>query len=106
MKLKYEGYEFQSEKEMVNTLLNEANEKIIRIDIGEIANVEKERNYVKFRLMHIERTLSKEVICEVRSMFNSLWSQLYRLEHQGGYTHPYLYKIIRIINSGKRNSSS
>lgn len=104
-RLKYEGLEFHNEHDMVETLLNQANEKLIRIDLGEFPNDQEERGYIKFRLMHIERVVTKQTMLEVRAMYNSLWSQLYRLEHQCQYTHPYLDKILgHIKNECKKHS--
>ncbi|MEH6941963.1 hypothetical protein [Bacillus sp. JJ722] len=91
--LKYEGQEFISENDMAEVLLNQANERVVRIDMGEYPNTQEERNYIKFRLMHLQRTLSKNVFVEVRPVFNSIWSQLYRLEHQCQFKHPFLEKI-------------
>ena len=47
---------------MTKDLLNEANVMIIRIDMGLIPYEQVEGNYAKFRLMHLERSLSREVM--------------------------------------------
>ncbi|UII56204.1 hypothetical protein LS684_01480 [Cytobacillus spongiae] len=94
IRLKFEGLEYRSLDEMANNLLHEANERIIRIDLGEFENDRETRNYAKFRLMHLSRSFDGHIPEEFRSMYNSLWSQLYRLEHQGKYTNPYLSQIM------------
>lgn len=100
IRLKFENILFSSVDEMVTILLNETNEQIVRIDLGEKDNNVEERNYAKFRLMHIQRTYSECVPEQYRGMYNSLWSQLYRLEHQGDYVNPYLKQLIQKIKNG------
>ncbi|WP_042352513.1 hypothetical protein [Bacillus massiliigorillae] len=104
--LKYEGQEFISEVDMAEILLNEANERVVGIDMGEFSNSQGERNYIKFRLMHLQRTLSQSVSTEVRPIFNSIWSQLYRLEHQCQFKHPFLEKIKGHIRSEVQKQKS
>ncbi|MFE8703015.1 hypothetical protein ACFYKX_20610 [Cytobacillus sp. FJAT-54145] len=101
VRLKFEHEEFLSLEEMTIKLLNDANERIIRIDLGELPNEREERNYAKFRLMHIERCYEGHVHESYRSIYNSLWSQLYRLEHQGNYTNPYLKTLLERLRTVK-----
>lgn len=89
----YEGREFTSKKEMICTLLHEANEQLIRIDMGKLPNSITERNQAKFRLLHIQGCFDSCIPQEYRNMYNSLWSQVYRLEYETGYRHPYLKEI-------------
>ncbi|MDQ0155664.1 hypothetical protein [Robertmurraya andreesenii] len=99
VRLKFENCEFANLDEMAATLLNEANERIVLIDLGEIENTREERNYVKFRLMHLERSFRGEIYEGYRSIYNSLWSQLYRLEHQGNDSNPYLKNLLERLRS-------
>ncbi|WP_374722297.1 hypothetical protein [Peribacillus tepidiphilus] len=103
--LKFEGQVYSTVLEMAEFLLNQANEKIIRIDLGEFPNNVEERNYIKFRLMHLQRVFSDSVPAEILSIYNSVWSQLYRLEHQCQYVHPYLAKVMEYIKNGQRHSN-
>ncbi|ANB57824.1 hypothetical protein GFC29_608 [Anoxybacillus sp. B7M1] len=96
---KYEQRTFKHLFEMSETLLHEANEQLIRIDIGQLPNDVDARNYVKFRLMHLQRSFGESVPIEFRSTYNSLWSQLYRLEHQADYRHPYIQQLLTHIMS-------
>lgn len=103
--LKFEGREFPTIIEMIETLLEEANERIVRIDLGEFNNDLSERNYIKFRLLHIQRSMNDLVPKDTRSIFNSVWTQLYRLEHQGNHVNPYLSKILEQIQNGSKYNS-
>lgn len=94
VRLKFENDEYASLGEMTAALLNEANERIVLIDLGQRENSREERNYAKFRLMHLERAFHGEMHEEYRSIYNSLWSQLYRLEHQGNDSNPYLKTLM------------
>lgn len=94
VQLKYEERTFSSLEEMAEVLLHEINEQILYIDMGEKANVKAERNVAKFRLMHLQRSFGDKTPREFRSMYNSLWSQLYRLEHQDEFKHPFLQGIV------------
>lgn len=98
---KYGGCKYNSLNEMMEKLLKEANEQIIRIDLGEIENNRDERNFAKFRLMQIERSFHGCIHEEYRAIYNSLWSQVYRLEHQGKYTNPYLKSILDRLRAMK-----
>jgi hypothetical protein len=102
LRLKYEQQTFANLEEMTETLLHEANEQIIRIDMGELSNSCEERNYAKFRLMHLQRSFCDVVPMEFRSTYNSLWSQLYRLEHQCNYKHPYLKQLLSQFEKEKK----
>lgn len=99
VRLKFEKCEYASLDEMAATLLNEANERIVLIDLGELENSREVRNYAKFRLMQLERSFQGEIYEEYRSIYNSLWSQLYRLEHQGNYSNPYLKSLLDKLHS-------
>lgn len=94
VRLKFENYEYANLDVMATVLLNEANERIVLIDIGERENNREERNYSKFRLMQLERSFQGEIPEKYRSMYNSLWSQLYRLEHQGNESNPYIKTLL------------
>ncbi|WP_257008288.1 hypothetical protein [Bacillus sp. FJAT-45350] len=104
IRLKYEERTFNSLEEMTEVLLHESNEQLIRIDIGQIENLNVERNYAKWRLMHIQRSHQDRTLShKYRSTYNSLWSQLYRLEHQGEYRHPYLDDLIKLFMKDESN---
>jgi hypothetical protein len=96
-KLSFENRNFSSFEEMVDTLLHEANEQIIRIDIGGMKNNKDNRNYAKWRLLHLQYYFGDTIPASIKSTYNSLWSQLYRLEHQDEYRHPYLKKLLEQI---------
>ncbi|BAU29012.1 hypothetical protein DFP93_103139 [Aneurinibacillus soli] len=97
----YEGREFTNKTEMIFTLLHEANEQIIRIDIGELPNGIDERNEAKFRLLHIQSCFGSCIPQEYRDIYNSLWSQMYRLEYQVGYRHPHLKELLENLLAQK-----
>ncbi|WLR52929.1 hypothetical protein LC040_08605 [Bacillus tianshenii] len=94
LQLKYKDRTFSSLEEMSDVLLHEVNEQILYIDMGEKRNTKEERNIAKFRLMHLQRAYRNFTPIDYRSMYNSLWSQLYRLEHQDEFKHPYLKEMI------------
>lgn len=98
VRLKFEKIEYANLDEMATALLNEANERIILIDIGEVENNRDERNYIKFRLMQLERSYQGEIHEKYRSIYNSLWSQLYRLEHQGNDSNPYIKALLERLH--------
>ncbi|WP_240468847.1 hypothetical protein [Anoxybacillus sp. MB8] len=102
-RLKYEQRTFAHIDEMAETLLHEANEQLVRIDMGLLPNDVPSRNYAKFRLMHLQRSFGEHIPISFRSTYNSLWSQLYRLEHQGDYKHPYIQQLLIQL---KNNDSS
>lgn len=77
----------------VETLLQEANLIIIQIDNGNIENTRANRNYATWRLQRVEKYLNESTKTNIRKMLNSLWSQLYRLEHSQGDLHPFILKI-------------
>jgi hypothetical protein len=93
-KLVYEGRRFSNEKEMINTLLHEANKKILEIDMGKCQNNIQERNKAKFMLIHLQHHFGECIPHEVRQVYNSLWSQMYRLEYESGYRHPYVKELL------------
>jgi hypothetical protein len=97
VKFSFENREFPSLEEMTDVLLHEANEQIIRIDMGNMANTNDNRNYVKWRLLHLQYYFGNVTPMKVKSTYNSLWSQLYRLEHQDEYRHPYLKKLLEKV---------
>ncbi|HHY73062.1 MAG TPA: hypothetical protein GX497_07535 [Bacillus bacterium] len=99
VRLKYENVEYGSLEEMASALLNEVNEQIVRMDLGDIQNSREERNYAKFRLMHLERSFQGEIHEQYRSIYNSLWSQLYRLEHQCNDANPLLKILIERLRA-------
>lgn len=96
--LLYEGRCFPNRQNMIETLLHEVNEQAIRIDMGELPNGLEQRNYIRFRLVHLQHVFNNIPPVHYRSMYNSLWSQLYRLEHQfhghGVYLRALLEKIV------------
>lgn len=96
--LLYDGRYFQSGQEMIETLLHEANKQIIRIDIGDLPNRLQHRNYIRFRLVHLQHVFNNIPPQQYRSTYNSLWSHLYRLEHlspgHGAYLRGLLEKFI------------
>lgn len=98
--MKFENYEYVNLDEMATALLNEANEQIVLIDLGERVNNREERNYAKFRLMQLERSFQGEIPENYRSIYNSLWSQLYRLEHQGNHSNPYIKALLERLHKG------
>lgn len=103
--LKFEGRTYASTYEMIQVLLEQANEKIIRIDLGEVPNSPEERLFIKLWLLQIDRCGEEELPLEVKARLGSVWSQFYRLEHQEDYIHPYLSKILeQIQNDNKKNS--
>ncbi|MBN6187605.1 hypothetical protein JQN58_11815 [Aneurinibacillus sp. BA2021] len=93
----YEKEQFSCFDSMTETLLHEINQQIVRIDIGEKENTEEERSYAKWRLIHLQQCFGDCVPERYRSTYNSLWSQLYRLEHQKNYRHPYVSYLIEKI---------
>lgn len=104
--LSFEGRTYTSPYEMTQDLLEQANEKIIRIDLGKLPNSPEERLRIKLWLMQIDRCVEVEYPIEVKAIIGSVWSQLYRLEHQDDYIHPYLSKILeKIQHDNKKNSS-
>lgn len=101
----FEDRNFASFDEMAEALLHEANERIVRIDLGKISNTQEERAYVKWRLIHLQAYFQQSTPNRYRSMYNSLWSQLYRLEHAVNYRHPYtVYLLERVFARVKQYS--
>ncbi|WCK55864.1 hypothetical protein PP175_08040 [Aneurinibacillus sp. Ricciae_BoGa-3] len=98
-KFSYENNIFSSLEEMTDILLHEANEQIILIDIGDMPNNGPVRNYIKWRLLHLQYYFKEQIPNEIRSTYNSLWSQLYRLEHQDEYRHPYLKQVMELLHA-------
>ncbi|MBM7647905.1 hypothetical protein JOC78_000845 [Bacillus ectoiniformans] len=93
LRLKYGDKTYTSLEQMTKSLLHEANEIIIKIDMGQLKNEAAERNHAKFRLMHLQRNFVTCVPENDKAMYNSLWSQLYRLEHEDHYVNPFLKSI-------------
>ncbi|MGE7782132.1 hypothetical protein ACQKL0_19750 [Peribacillus sp. NPDC097264] len=103
--LEFEGKTYASTYEMTQVLLEQANEKIIRIDVGERPNTPKERLPIKLWLLQIDRCVEENITLETKAIIGSVWSQFYRLEHQEDYIHPYLSKTLeQIQNANKKNS--
>lgn len=98
-KFSYENRNFASLQEMTEVLLHEVNEQIIRIDMGVLTNTPESRNYSKWRLLHLQFYFGDMVPEVYRSTYNSLWSQLYRLEHQDTFRHPYLKHILEKLHA-------
>ncbi|OEH92804.1 hypothetical protein [Bacillus solimangrovi] len=98
MNLKYKDRIFVSIEQLSETLLHEINEQILYIDMGEKKNTHDQRNQAKFLLMHLQRAYKGTVPTQYRSTYNSLWSQLYRLEHQDEFKHPYLKTLFDKIH--------
>ncbi|BAU26384.1 hypothetical protein DFP93_11462 [Aneurinibacillus soli] len=96
--LLYDGRYFQSHQEMIETLLHEINKQIIRIDMGDLQNRLDHRNYIRFRLVHLQHVFNNIPPQQYRSTYNSLWSHLYRLEHlstgHGAYLRGLLEKLL------------
>lgn len=78
----------------IEVWLHEANEIILKIDMEELRNNHQNRNYAKWRLTAIQRYYNNQIDEQFRSMYNSLWSQLYRLEHSANFTHPYIKTLL------------
>ncbi|MED0674191.1 hypothetical protein ABEV55_12565 [Aneurinibacillus thermoaerophilus] len=91
---KFDGREFASLEKMVEILLHEASEQMALIDGGKKKNSHQERAYAKWRLVHLQHCFGEYVPEQYRSTYNSLWSQLYRLEHQSNYRHPYIVYLL------------
>ncbi|WP_096199014.1 hypothetical protein [Bacillus sp. FJAT-45350] len=87
---RFQDRTFSTNVEMVEVLLHEANERIIKIDIGEYENNRLNRNYAVWRLNNLQKNVSESFFIGYKSTYNSLWSQLYRLEHLSGDGHPYI----------------
>lgn len=85
---------------MIEQLLHEANEHIVRIDTGEIVNNREERNYVAWRLNRISHYQGHPFFEKIKSTYNSLWSHLYRLEHTAGFVHPLVKKFLKEHQAG------
>ena len=98
-KFSYENRHFVSLQEITEVLLHEVNEQIIRIDMGVIANTPENRNYSKWRLLQLQFYFGDNVPEIYRSTYNSLWSQLYRLEHQDAFRHPYLKQALEQLHA-------
>ncbi|WCN37980.1 hypothetical protein [Aneurinibacillus uraniidurans] len=96
--LLYDGQYFQNQQKMIETLLHETNEQIIRIDMGDLPNRLEHRNYIRFRLVHLQHVFGNIPPQQYRSTYNSLWSHLYRLEHlsptHGAYLRGLLEKFL------------
>lgn len=80
-------------KTYVEQLLQEANFIIIQIDNGNLENSRENRNYATWRLQRVEKNINQLCEKKLRQMSNSLWSQLYRLEHAQGDLHPLILKL-------------
>lgn len=92
--------QFSSIEAMIEQLLHEANEHIVRIDTGEIVNNREERNYVAWRLNRISHYQGHPFFEKIKSTYNSLWSHLYRLEHTAGFVHPLVKKFLKEHQAG------
>jgi hypothetical protein len=100
----FEGRRFSGFTEMVEILLHEANEQIVKIDMGKRKNTYEERAYAKWRLLHLQHCFGECVPEEYRKIYNSLWSHVYRLEHQVDYRHPYtVYLLEKLFDCTKSN---
>ena len=84
---------------MIISLLEEANRQIIKLDLGRCENNVLHRNYVRFRLIHLQHHFGDHIPVKFRDVYNSLWSHLYRLEHQSGYENPYLRELLTYLVS-------
>lgn len=93
----FENREFSCLTDMIETLLHEANRQIVQIDVGQKKNTATERAYAKWRLLHLQKCFGEYIPEEYRSTYNSLWSHVYRLEHQVGYRHPYIIYLLEKI---------
>ncbi|ERI09686.1 hypothetical protein [Aneurinibacillus aneurinilyticus] len=101
---RFDSQAFSCFDNMVETLMHEANEQIVRIDTGDKKNTNLERMYARWRLQHLQQCFGECVPGVYRSTYNSLWSQLYRLEHQAGYRNPYVVYLLEKVLC--RDSSS
>lgn len=90
----FEHKQFKTLEEMVEKLLHEANEQIVKIDMGYVENDKKERNFIRWRLQHLEYHFKEKIPAVYKTTYNSLWSQLYRLEHQCDCRSAYLHHIL------------
>lgn len=101
----FENRNFGNFYEMVETLLNEASKQVVRIELGEIQNTHKERIYIKWRLVHLQACFQCSIPGRYRPLYNSLWSQLYRLEHASNYRHPYtIYLLEQVFAKAERHT--
>lgn len=89
----YDEITFLSEEKMITSLLEDANRQLIKIDLGHCENNVICRNYVKFRLVHLQHHFGDYIPVKFRDVYNSLWKHLYRLEYASGYRHPYLEEL-------------
>ncbi|MCP1356477.1 hypothetical protein [Aneurinibacillus migulanus] len=94
---RFDSQEFSCFHSMVEALMHEANEQIERIDVGDKKNTDSERMYARWRLQHLQQCFGECVPDVYRSTYNSLWSQLYRLEHQAGYRNPYVVYLLEKV---------
>lgn len=92
--LQFNRHSFASEEEMCDVLLIEANEQLIKIDLGQLENCSEIRNEIRWKLMHLQRVFKDNTPVKYRSTYNSLWSQLYRLDHQDIHKRPLLQELL------------
>lgn len=90
----FDQKQFTTLEEMAETLLHEVNEQIVKIDMGYISNDRKERNLIRWRLQHLEHHFQGKIPELYKTTYNSLWSQLYRLEHETDCRHAYMHHIL------------
>lgn len=95
--LKFNRRSFSTYNEMCDILLTESNEHLLKIDLGELENCLEERNEIRWRLMHLQRVFEGNTPVEYRSTYNSLWSQLYRLDHQDEHKSPIIKELLRTM---------
>lgn len=103
----YDGRTFSSEEQMIVSLLEEANRQIIKLDLGRCENNIFHRNYIKFRLVHLQCHFGDYIPVRFRDIYNSLWSHPYRLEYQSGYQNPYLRELLtHLVNQNFTSDKS
>lgn len=88
---------FSCKKELVNTLLAEANETIRQIRQKKLENNRDNRNQACWRLSSIATYVSEPEMKLFQLQANHAWSQLYYLEHQVGDRHPYIQELKALL---------
>lgn len=100
IRFSFEKNQFSSFEKMAESLLHEANDKMIRIENNQIPNTKKERDFIIWRLIHLKYYFGSEIPRKYRATYNSLWRGLYKLEHQKEFRHPYIVELLQEISKG------
>lgn len=93
--MRYRFYDrlFDSEQELIETLLAEAREQIINIESMVLQNTNEHRIQIKSRLRAISHYINHPSFENIKETYNTLWGQVYRLEHVICFCHPYIKSI-------------